>query len=93
MCTDVSVLYISLCLALGLDARLVKLKKEHMTHSVVEVLFSDGWYVIDVSNERSKPLKTEITEDNPYYDWTLWKKAPDAWSMGLDDVDKLALIF
>jgi hypothetical protein len=93
MCTDVSVVFISMCLALGLEARLVKLKKTSMTHSVVEVLLHDGWYVVDASNQQSKPIKGEITEDNPYYDWTLWKKAPDAWSMGLDDVHKIASIF
>lgn len=93
MCTDVSVVFISMCLALGLEARLAKLKKTGMTHSVVEVLLPDGWYVIDASNLHLKPIKGEITENNPYYDWTLWKKAPDAWSMGLDDVHKIALIF
>lgn len=93
MCTDVSVVFISMCLALGFEARLVKLKKPSMTHSVVEVFLPDGWYVIDASNQHSKPMKGEITEDNPYDDFALWKKAPDAWSMGLDDVHKIALIF
>ena len=93
MCTDVSVVFISMCLALGLEARLVKLKKTGMTHSVVEVLLPDGWYVIDASNTHLKPMKGEIKKDNPYCDFTLWKRAPDAWSMGLDDVHKIALIF
>jgi hypothetical protein len=91
-CTDLVVLFISFCLALGLETRFVKLRKAKMVHSVAEIKLSDGWYIFDVSYKNSLPVKGEITSDAPFKDWQLWKKGRDAWDLGLEkfeDIDKI----
>lgn len=91
-CTDLVVLFISFCRALGLETRFVKLRKEKMVHSVAEIKLSDGWYIFDVSNKNSEPIKGETTPESPYKDWKLWKKGRDAWDLGLEtssDIDKI----
>jgi hypothetical protein len=91
-CTDLVVLFISFCRALGLETRFVKLRKGKMVHSVAEIKLSDGWYIFDVSDKNSLPIKGEITPDTPYRDWQLWKKGRDAWDLGLEefkDIDKI----
>jgi hypothetical protein len=91
-CTDLVVLFISFCLALGLETRFVKLRKGKMVHSVAEIKLSDGWYIFDASDKNSLPVKGEVTPDTPFKDWQLWKKGRDAWDLGLEkfeDIDKI----
>jgi hypothetical protein len=91
-CTDLVVLFISFCRALGLETRFVKLRKGKMVHSVAEIELSDGWYIFDVSDKNSLPIKGEIKPDSPYKDWQLWKKGRDAWDLGLEkfeDINKI----
>lgn len=88
-CTDFVVLFLAICSSLNLETRFVKLKKEKMVHSVAEVKLEDGWYIFDVSNENNIPLKGEITEENSYKDWKLWKKGRDAWDIDLVDFDSI----
>jgi|SRR3989344_3385563 len=91
-CTDVTVLFISLCKALGLDTNFVKVRKEKMVHSVAEVKLNDGWYIFDVSNIQNIPIKGIITKDSPYKDWQLWQKGRDAWDLGLTDFESISKI-
>ncbi|MFA6295305.1 MAG: transglutaminase-like domain-containing protein [Candidatus Paceibacterota bacterium] len=91
-CTDLAVLFIALCNALGLETRFVKIKKEKMVHSVVEIKLADGWYIFDTSDPRNNPIKGEITETTPYKDWILWKKGRDAWDLELIDFDSMKKI-
>lgn len=92
-CTDVTVLFIALCKALGLETNFVKVKKEKMTHSVAEVKINNDWYIFDVSNKAGVPEKGVITEDAPYKDWELWEKGRDAWDLGLSDANDIHKIF
>ena len=91
-CTDLVVLFLALCHALNLETRFVKLKKERMVHSVAEIKLEDGWYIIDVSHKDSVPLKGEVTDENPYKDWNLWKKGRDAWDLNLVDFESIKKI-
>lgn len=92
-CTDLTVLFIAFCRALGLDTNFVKVKKENSVHSVAEIKLDNGWYIFDVSNIKNIPINGIITKDRPYKDWQLWKKGRDAWDLGLSefkDIDKIA---
>lgn len=88
-CTDLVVLFITLCNALGLETRFVKLKKREMVHSIAEVKLEDGWYIFDVSNQNNLPIKGEVTKENPHKDWELWKKGKDAWDLGLSEFNSI----
>jgi len=88
-CTDLAVLFISLCNALGLETRFVKLRKNGMVHSIAEVELEDGRYIFDVSNQSNVPIKGEVTKENPYKDWELWKKSKDAWDLGLSEFNSI----
>ena len=91
-CTDLSVLFIAICKILGLDAMLVKLKKDTKTHSIVEVKLEDGWCMFDVSSQTNIPQRGEVTETTPYKGWQLWKKGRDAWDLDLVDFDSIRKI-
>lgn len=91
-CTDVTVLFIALCKALGLDTNFVKVRKEKMVHSVAEIKLYDGWYIFDVSNMQNIPIKGIITKNYPYKDWQLWQKGRNAWDLGLTDFESISKI-
>ncbi|MFA5932146.1 MAG: transglutaminase domain-containing protein [Candidatus Paceibacterota bacterium] len=92
-CTDLTVLFIALCRALGLDTNFVKVKKENSVHSVAEIKLDNGWYIFDVSNINNIPINGIITENTPYKDWQLWKKGRDAWDLGLSELKDIDKIF
>lgn len=91
-CTDLTVLYVALCKALGLETNFVKVKKDKMVHSVAEIKLGNDWYIFDVSNVKNVPIKGMITKDLPYKDWQLWKKGRDAWDLGLKDFESISKI-
>ena len=91
-CTDIVIVFLAACNALNLETRFVKLKKEKYVHSVAEVKLDNDWYNFDVSNKTSLPIKGEITLENPYKDWQLWKKGHDAWDLELTDFDSIKKI-
>ena len=84
-CTDIVILFLAFCHALGLETRFVKVIGEKNIHSIAEIKLDDGWYVYDVSSKSGQPEKGEITGGKPYKGWKLWKKGRDAWDLGLVD--------
>ena len=88
-CTDLVVLFLALCQALGLETRFVKVKNEKIVHSLAEIKLDDGWYIFDVSTKTNIPLKGKITRENPYKNWRLWKKGRDAWDLGLNSFETI----
>jgi transglutaminase-like putative cysteine protease len=91
-CTDLTVLFIALCRALGLETSFIKVKNDNKVHSVAEIKLEDGWYIFDISRQ-NVPVKGLITKDSPYNDWQLWAKGRDAWDLGLNefkDIKKIA---
>lgn len=88
-CTDLVVLFLALCQTLGLGTRFVKVKNGKMVHSIAEIKLDDGWYIFDVSTKTDIPIKGEVTKENPYKNWQLWKKGRDAWDLGLNSFETI----
>ncbi len=88
-CTDLVVSFLALCQTFELETRFVKVKNEKMVHSVAEIKLNDGWYIFDVSTKTGIPIKGEITKENPYKNWQLWKKGRDAWDLGLNNFEAI----
>jgi hypothetical protein len=91
-CTDLTLLFIALSKALGLETNFVKVFNDKTVHSIAEVKLADGWYLFDVSR-KNIPVKGFITEDTPYQKWRLWKKGRDAWDLGLVEFESISKIF
>lgn len=92
-CTDLVVVGIALCKAIGLETRFVKLKKEKAVHSVAEIKLDTGWYTFDIASANSVPIRGILTEKTPYKDWCVWQKGRDAWDVGLTDLNAIQKIF
>lgn len=94
-CTDIVVTFITLVKAAGVkDTRFVKVKnpETNTVHSLAEVKLSNSWYIFDVSNRDSLPLKGQITKENPFGKYLLWKKGRDSWDLGLDEFNTIQKI-
>ena len=92
-CTDLVILFMSMCKALELETRFVKVKKDSTVHSITEIKLNDEWYIFNVSDKNSHPEKGEATEKSPFHkDWVLWKKGRDAWDLGLTGLDSIGKI-
>ncbi|MFA5886307.1 MAG: transglutaminase domain-containing protein [Patescibacteria group bacterium] len=90
-CTDLTVLFIALCKALGLETNFVKVTNDEKVHSIAEIRLDDGWYIFDVSR-KNIPFKGLVTNETPYQEWKLWKKGRDAWDLGLIDFESISRI-
>ncbi|MFA5130887.1 MAG: transglutaminase domain-containing protein [Patescibacteria group bacterium] len=90
-CTDLTILFIALCKALGLKTNFVKVMNDKSVHSVAEIKLNDGWYIFDVAM-KSIPVKGSITNKKPYGEWILWKKGRDAWDLGLTEFESISKI-
>jgi Transglutaminase-like superfamily len=88
-CTDIVILFLACCRALGLEVRFVKVKNNKTVHSLAEVKLNDGWYIYNVASKDDQPEKGEMVADNPYKGWQLWKKGRDAWDLGLVNIDSI----
>jgi len=91
-CTDLIILFMGLCNALGFETRFVKVKKEYPEmHSILEIKLPDGWYIYDLA-DNNYPEKGEIKSGVIYRGWYLWRKGRDSWDLGLceyEDMHKL----
>lgn len=95
-CTDLVVTFTTLARAGGVEnTHFVKLRnvKTGMVHSVGEFQLDDGWYIFDVANKDTAPVKGLIPENgqfgppsNPY---VLWKKGRDSWDIGLTEYESI----
>jgi len=93
-CSDLVLIFITLCKAAGLEAQLLKLAcvDGKKTHSIAEFKFDNEWYRIDPSFTEPKPYKGYLGDDqlwNKNWDggWRVWKRGDDLWSMGLDGIE------
>lgn len=91
-CTDLVILFMGLCNALGIRTRFVKVKKAYPEmHSIAEIELPDGWYIYDLA-DNNYPEKGEIRRGVIYRGWYLWKKGRDSWDLELckyEDMHKL----
>ena len=89
-CSDITIVFLTLCKALGLDGRLVKLKsfKDDDTHSIAEVNLNNIWYRIDPSGKDSIPFEGELTHKSIWNKkFKVWKKGKDVWDLGLNNIE------
>ena len=95
-CSDIVLVFLALCKALGIEGKLLKLvsTKRQMTHSIVEVKLNDIWYKLDPSFKNSKPHPKQMTKDDTFRgEYKLWKKGKDNWNLGLDSFESMSRIF
>ena len=94
-CTDVTVGFQALCEARGYKTRFVKVKRKEggEIHSMAEVEFGDGWYLVDVqSASRGGIRKGELKKGEEVRGWELWRKGRDAWDLGLTSFGVASLV-
>lgn len=90
-CSDLAVIFLTLCKAVGIDGRLVKLRSMdgNNTHSIVEVKLNDTWYSIDPSSKDSVPVDGRLNDESVWNKkYKVWKKGRDVWDLCLDDKNK-----
>ena len=80
---DLTVAFLALCAAAGIEARFVALKDGSRDHCAAEALLPDGWYAFDVAAPWAAPRKGDVSDIRPLESWKLRAKGPDAWSVGL----------
>jgi hypothetical protein len=86
-CTDIVILFMALCKALGLKTYFVKVRKkngEPEMHSIAEIQLPKpyGWYLFDLAYD-NPPEKGRMTPGSVYRGWEFWKKGRDSWDLGL----------
>lgn len=85
-CSDIVVVFLVLCKAVGIDSYLVKLVSldKKQTHSIVEVNLNGIWYRLDPSTKNSVPFARQLTDKDTFRGkYKLWKKGRDNWDLGL----------
>lgn len=99
-CSDVTVVFLAMCRALGLETRLVKLRAVNRkgTHTISEVKVNSLWYRYDVMRDGAFPEQGEIVEGvecggPPWGPYLLWRKGKDLWDLGLYDPDSEKKIY
>jgi hypothetical protein len=95
-CSDLSIVFLALCKALGISGCLIKVANftEPNTHSLTEINLHDKWYRFDPSTPKSIPREGRLTNDNFINkDWKIWKRGRDLWDLGLDNMEKERIIY
>mgnify|MGYP006284519423 CR=1 FL=1 len=94
-CSDLSIVFLALCKALGIEGCLVKLLSldKKNTHSIVEVKVKDKWYRLDVTMNDSVPFEGQLLPDqiwnkNWLGGWKLWKRGKDLWDIELKNINR-----
>lgn len=93
-CSDLSIIFLSLCKAVGIEGFLVKLRTldKKNTHSIVEVKLKDGWYRLDITMTDSVPFKGQLAPDQIWNKgwqggWKVWKRGRDVWDLDLSSIN------
>jgi len=95
-CSDLTIIFLALCKAAGVEGLLVKLKSldDKKTHSIAEVNLNGNWYRMDVSNKDSRPFAGQLTDESIWNrNYKVWKKGRDVWDLELDDINTENKIF
>jgi hypothetical protein len=95
-CSDLTIVFLALCKAAGIEGLLVKLKSldDKKTHSIAEVNLNGTWYRMNVSNKDSLPFAGQLTEESIWNkNYKVWKKGRDVWDLELDDINTENKIF
>ena len=94
-CSDLTVIFIASCKALGIENNFVKLVNlpKNNTHSVAEVKIDDKWWRLDpsINNDlvffEGEFLKDKVYDKNWEGGWKVWKKGKDLWDLGLQGIE------
>lgn len=94
-CSDLVVVFLASCKALGVEGQLVKLValNKNSTHSIVEVKLGDTWWRLDPSMEDdSAPFEGQLSDDKVWNKdweggWKVWKRGRDLWDLGLHSIE------
>lgn len=102
-CSDIAVVFLALCKALGVEGNFVKLVNlpKDNTHSVAEVKMENKWWRTDPSwngDSNKAFFEGEFLEDKVYdkdWDggWKVWKKGRDLWDLGLKGIEDEEKVF
>ncbi len=99
-CSDLTIIFLALCKATGIEGRLVKLKAidKQKTHSIAEINLNNKWYTFDISSKTSIPIQGELNENSIYQtqnktSYKVWKKGRDVWGLKLEDISAENKIF
>lgn len=87
-CSDIALVFIACCGALGIKGRLVKLVGVNInnSHSIAEIFYKNDWYRIDPSANDSVFFEGELNKKSIWNKkFKVWKKGKDSWEMGLYD--------
>lgn len=85
-CTDLTIVFIAVAKAKGLEAKFVKVysTKRKMLHSAVEIKLDGKSVYLDVTNG-----KFDDTDKNVIFEeYKIYKKGRDSWDIGLDSFSK-----
>ncbi len=91
-CSDIAIVFLSLCKAAGVEGYLLKLITEDnsQTHTIVEVELNSTWYRLDPSTKSSIPFAKQMTSTDTFRGkYKLWKKGRDNWDLGLDSFESM----
>lgn len=93
-CSDIAIVFLALCKAVGLEGFIVKLRTldNAHTHTIVEVKLADDWYRFDPSMKDGVPSRGQLADDQVWNKkwlggWRIWKRGRDLWELGLCSID------
>lgn len=89
-CSDIAIIFLTLCKALNIDGHLVKLVTTDgsNTHSIVEVNLNNTWFQFDPSARDAVPLEGVLDNETVWNKkYKVWKKGRDVWDLGLESID------
>lgn len=94
-CSDLSIVFLALCKALGISGYLIKLANNDNTHSIIAIELDNQWYRLDITMTDSVPLKGRLPDSQKLKKngWKVWKVGRDLWDLGLDGIDKESIIY
>jgi hypothetical protein len=96
-CSDLSIVFLALCKALGISGCLVKLAtlSNDNTHSIIAVELDNQWYRLDITMTDSAPLKGQLPDNQKLKKngWKVWKVGRDLWDLDLDGIEKEKIIY
>ena len=98
-CSDIALVFLALCKAMGFEGYIVKLRTLDLenTHTIVEVKLADDWYRFDPSMKDGVPSRGQLADDqiwnkNWLGGWKIWKRGRDLWELGLKSIDDESIL-
>jgi len=91
-CTDIIIAFLGLANARNFKTKFVKVSNNQSVHSIAEIKISDEWFIYDLANGDSVPIKGQFIKNVSINGWTLWKKGRDAWDLGLSNCEDIKKI-